>query len=774
MTLADLRITPDADPFEALASTLGVPTHLLRALNGTDNRREAYRSFEIPKRMPGEYRVLHAPTRELKRVQRQILALLEREVEPHKCATAFRRRRGEATGEHGAVMNARTHCGKRVVFALDLEDFFPTILWPRVFGLLHQGPPRLPRRVAQVLANLCTTADGVLPQGAPTSPLLANLIAFRLDHQLYRWARANRCVYTRYADDLTFSTNHRSLSAAQCDDIEAIVREEGFVVNEAKRRTMPYYERQVVTGLVVNNKAPAVPRERLRSLRALLFNVHHFGWESQLDRGLAFPSRDAFLAYARNESSAQGAHTLRQRQRERHLLLDSASRIALPSPLRALKADRLTRFQQVVWGRIQFVAQVHGRDDDTYLELKQTFLDALRRHLGSEARPPRPPDTVQPSKRRSARRVSLELGYPNREAARKSQTLRRQAAEWGNAMRSAQTTSEQQAVQNGAAQPLIQLARATPGLGPLADDLLRLESEGDRIGLIGRVLDAVQRFSVHPAVTAAFCRAFSDEASFKTLLHSENDRVSVRAALNAAETHYRRFDGHLPPHLGQVTRELLNTIFDALDRDPGLHPYANPSVQPQLQSIKRSIRIDPDKSSPPVEGSDESVHLLHALRERVRHVETEVRKAGGDRPDTTLTLTRGSRRVFTDAVEFMKGVEIVLHSMVENAPSGSGVAIVVDQTSNRKAGYFDTVIEISSPCGPLAGEPSADAVLAKKGKLTRAYLHLAGVAWEWAVTGPFESGSYRLPLLSGANASVTALDAPTDRFTHHVSVRTLD
>jgi retron-type reverse transcriptase len=153
-----------------------------------------YREFTIPKRSGGKRRI-HAPTPELKTLQRRILRRLLARLKTHPAATGFER--GESF-----VTNARRHVGRAVVLRFDVQDFFPSTSARRVekyFRAIGWN-----REAARLLSGLCTW-EGALPQGAPTSPRLSNLLNYRLDARLSGLAARSEAIYTRYADDLTFS-----------------------------------------------------------------------------------------------------------------------------------------------------------------------------------------------------------------------------------------------------------------------------------------------------------------------------------------------------------------------------------------------------------------------------------------------------------------------------------------------------------------------------------------------------------------------------------------
>jgi retron-type reverse transcriptase len=252
-----------------------------------------YARFSMPKKSGGE-RLISAPMPRLKKAQRWILDNLLRKVPVHDAAHGFRDGRS-------IVTNAAPHLRSAVLINLDLKDFFPSVDYRRVRGLFRSLG--YADAFATVLALLCTEAavdafdlDGeryfiasgprLLPQGAPTSPALTNVLCSRLDRRLKRVAELSGFVYTRYADDLTFSAQGVSPSDGaprQAPDVgpllrrvHFVIKSEGFQVHPDKTRVLRSSRRQEVTGIVVNRQL-SVDRETLRRFRALLFQIEKDG-----------------------------------------------------------------------------------------------------------------------------------------------------------------------------------------------------------------------------------------------------------------------------------------------------------------------------------------------------------------------------------------------------------------------------------------------------------------------------------------------------------------
>lgn len=241
-----------------------------------------YVEFEIPKRSGGT-RTICAPRPALKRVQRTILRDLLAKLPVHPACQAF-------VPGRSVVTNAAPHQGAALILKLDLVNFFPTVHYRRIEGFFRSLG--YPEEVASTLAGLTTHRasfaggrvawPGTMPQGAPTSPALANLLCERLDTRLTGLAARLSARYTRYADDLTFSfpvAPERSVGRIAWW-IDQICGQEGFRENAAKRRFLRPSNRQQVTGVVVN-EGVHVPRDVRRRLRAILHNCRRDGLAAQ-------------------------------------------------------------------------------------------------------------------------------------------------------------------------------------------------------------------------------------------------------------------------------------------------------------------------------------------------------------------------------------------------------------------------------------------------------------------------------------------------------------
>lgn len=297
----------------------------LRRYMSKRSRQSAYFSFEIPKKSGGT-RHICAPVDELKHIQQSLNLMLQTLCVPSLEATGF-------LPERSILTNAEIHLGQRVVFNCDLKNFFPCITKGMVRCALTRELQTYTasRDVINIICNLVTVQreDGVeaLPQGAPTSPVISNLVLKSLDSRLSRFAWMHGLQYSRYADDITFSHSHvwNTMLPENIETIFRMIEDEGFKVNPRKTRVFTCNDRHEITGLTVSNKVN-VPRKYVKQLRTLL----HL-WES--------------------------------------LGLEQAQEIYTRDFCQGVEAD----FVSVVNGKINYLCMVKGREDSTYRRFKSRF-----------------------------------------------------------------------------------------------------------------------------------------------------------------------------------------------------------------------------------------------------------------------------------------------------------------------------------------------------------------------------------------------------------------
>ncbi|HWF09059.1 MAG TPA: reverse transcriptase family protein [Bryobacteraceae bacterium] len=280
----------DAEELEWFADLKGLCRRAARPALG----HYLYRALQ---KSDGSIRLIESPKRRLKSLQRQILNEILDRIPAHPAVHGFVRNRSIKTF-------AAPHTGKRVVLRMDLSNFFPSFAAARIQAFFRTIG--YPKAVADRLGGLCTNAAPRalfaaldhqarslycrphLPQGAPTSPALANLCTYRLDRRLAGLAKSATAAYTRYADDIAFSGDEEFEARASrfASHVGAILLEEGFTVNHRKTRIMRQGVRQHLAGLAVNAHLN-VKRTDFDLLKAILTNCARLGPESQNREGHA-------------------------------------------------------------------------------------------------------------------------------------------------------------------------------------------------------------------------------------------------------------------------------------------------------------------------------------------------------------------------------------------------------------------------------------------------------------------------------------------------------
>lgn len=264
--------------------------------------KDRYTTFEIPK-SNGTKRTIHAPHPKISFAQKRLSKILTtciheiRLTRPSYCGAShgFQNKRSIQS-------NAKLHEHRRHVVNCDIKDFFPSINFGRVQGFfIKDAYFGLYPKIAQILAHLACF-DGRLPQGSPCSPVISNLIGNLLDARLSSLAKANKTTYSRYADDLTFSTNMRALPPGivlvdphrpggwiAAPSLEDCINRAGFVLNSAKTHVQSRPTRQIVTGLTVNAKVN-IPSDYFRTVRAMATSLFRTGMYYNVPEvGLADP-----------------------------------------------------------------------------------------------------------------------------------------------------------------------------------------------------------------------------------------------------------------------------------------------------------------------------------------------------------------------------------------------------------------------------------------------------------------------------------------------------
>jgi len=294
-------------------------------------RKQGYKKKTISKKN-GDDRVLSIPPIYVKNMQRIFNSNLQKLYKVPQPVHGFVV--SDSENKKTIITNASKHIKKNLVINIDLKDFFDTINFGRIRGLFLAKPFELEKIIATKLAQL-VICDNKLPQGAPTSPILSNLICLKLDHMLIKVAKKYFLTYTRYADDITFST-HKKYTDNEIlnilEDAKHVIDNNGFKVNINKIRVQNSYQQQTVTGIKVNQKLN-VSRKFVRQIKSMLFCWYKNGLEEA--------TKIHFDKYNKQPNK--------------------------------YKEEQKKSFKNILLGKINFLGQVKGLDNNIYIKFRHTY-----------------------------------------------------------------------------------------------------------------------------------------------------------------------------------------------------------------------------------------------------------------------------------------------------------------------------------------------------------------------------------------------------------------
>ena len=260
----------------SLEQDLGISARTLYAVS--NNISKHYHKANLPKKSGG-YRNLSVPDEILKSIQRQISEVLLIHMPVSRYAKAYRF--GSST-----LRNAKHHVGKQVVLKLDILHFFDSIRYSTVKDKVF--PEEIYAEPLRILLTMLCYHKDSLPQGAPSSPAITNIILYEFDEQLGQWCREHGIAYTRYCDDMTFSGDFEPSEVIRY--VRLKLRKMGFLLNDQKTRIQRPGQQQAVTGIVVNEKL-SISADYRRKLRQDLYYCRKFGIQEHLQKiGLEIPA----------------------------------------------------------------------------------------------------------------------------------------------------------------------------------------------------------------------------------------------------------------------------------------------------------------------------------------------------------------------------------------------------------------------------------------------------------------------------------------------------
>ncbi len=254
-----------------LVNTTNIKT-IKKILYSVSNNIDSHYDEVIIKKKNGKLRFLNVPDDILKNIQKRILTNILESMRISKYATAYKK-------EMSLKDNTKVHVNKKTILKLDIKDFFGNITWNKIYNsCFYEG--LYPKRIGVLLTNLCAVG-GVLPQGAPTSGYISNIVLREFDEIIGKYCLKKGINYTRYSDDMTFSGDFNVKDIIKI--VKALLNKEGFKLNNKKITILTKKNRQQVTGIVVNEKI-SVSNKYKRKIRQEIYYIRKYGVDSHLEK----------------------------------------------------------------------------------------------------------------------------------------------------------------------------------------------------------------------------------------------------------------------------------------------------------------------------------------------------------------------------------------------------------------------------------------------------------------------------------------------------------
>lgn len=282
-----------------------------------------YNKFNIQNKKNSKVRTIYSPNKKLKDIQQTLNIILQDIYRPPKSVHGYVPNKNIKT-------NALVHLKNNVLFSTDIKNFFPSIHFARIRNLFKSNPFNFDDDIASEITRI-VTFNNMLPQGAPTSPIISNMICLKLDIQLLKIAKEYHVSYTRYADDISFSSNRKILIEKVIPLIENVIKQNGFILNVKKTKIALKENSQKVTGLKVN-EIVNVDRKFVNQLQSQLYAWNKHGYGNAKNHFLA---QYYFKHYAQEEGNPE--------------------------------------FINVVYGRLTFLKYIRGEDNSIYIKLAKKF-----------------------------------------------------------------------------------------------------------------------------------------------------------------------------------------------------------------------------------------------------------------------------------------------------------------------------------------------------------------------------------------------------------------
>lgn len=673
---------------------------LLQGLCGSKNKNESYYKLEIPKKN-GNIRILYIPGNPLKLVQRLIYKSLHVRFHPHKSAKGF--------VEKGSIIkHASKHINKKYVYILDLENFFVNIGYNRIFGLLKAFPFNFSENEAWVIANLCTY-ENQLPQGAPTSPYLSNMICRKMDSRLSNFAIKHEIAYSRYADDLCFSSDNEITDSIK-NFIKEIINEEGFKTNPKKERLIPYYKRQIITGLIVNKKL-ALPREWLKNFKALLYNLNTKEIKGEINRKYVINMYN-LERYKKGELSEIELGAFVHSKNKYNLLISPKHSIKF---LIKEKANRNKKLIRLLGGKMNFIKMVYGGDSKTYISLEKVF-EKIKDKL----------ENISEEEKRIIASINIITSFEDIKDHNKKFN---KIDDLMNKNPDAEYVSE------------------------IHDKFI--ECKLDNIKNVvndwgGYSVKYRRAYCSNPKITGLFYSQFSDDNTLKSIVHSNNDgNITQEDIINKIDKNVNFYKSY-----NLITFE-IHTLFNNYLNDY-INKFKSTQSHPCKDSDFSTNKMLPFRKKIRFDNDNECTNLIHELK--------KLTDKSNLRRESPLKITidpEYSPIIYTDTENILNGIEEILESMISNS-HGSEIKITILTLVDKKINII-----IEDNIGSIERVANLELLIIRSHKLQHAIRILRGLV-DWTLNATFEDGRhYQINVMENI---VTQINSPINNVKHTLTI----
>jgi retron-type reverse transcriptase len=716
---------------------LGVSLQTLGRVTSQANRENKYR-HSIFLKSNGKIREINAVQGNLKLLQRRLLA----ELQSRYIATPYAH--GFVPGK-SILTNAEVHKKKRLIVKVDIKDFFPSITFPRVVGMFKVFPFEFEHEAAVTLASIVCLPDqvGQLPQGGVTSPYVANMIARRMDVKLAKLAKQQRCGYTRYADDITFSTNDVKsvVVPALIESIYNVIREEHFIPNEEKTKVLTPRQRQVVAGIVVNSGL-SVNRKYLRNIRATLYNCEND--QDIVSQITKFEFKDPRSSRTNLRQTVDGSFELNG------MLLN--------------EEDAVAYFFKHIAGQLAFVLQTVNGNKPQYSKTDEGIIGLHIKRLGEGAINSLyirfyellKQHAIKYKKLRAIKKSIAHLINRN-EVLKKSQNLIELEDQRNNAKKLSLAKFHETGVYKREKAEL----ESTQNLGELKK-FCELRFTDPRYELAVRSLSndfdvaksAITKLTEYPKVSLEHTRGLFksiQEGELSEFFHQPKNALTPPTATLIISSFLKEFYP-IYYYLPNALRLIIEDYIDAIARegaqvgmDESISLIDSPNLAETTAQLQTQIRFaDPEMED------GRCTSLQDMIEEIARKVEKSVKQSRKKKIKFHINDIDDTK-FYTHVKSIRIGLASILKSVAEHAQKGEVIEISMKLVGKEAAIRRSISIE-SHQTKNLPGSPSKRFYLSGGGggDMSNAVKTLNGIA-QYYVEGSFSDGRYVVGMISGSS-----------------------